>query len=140
MIYFSGTSSDTDISLACLRKLPLNYRQAATCENPTLRSVSIIYHRLTAFLRDSKSADRKVMGVRPPLPAPNKSFKTIYLLDCRFSGPAGVLAVGGYLGAIRLHGGCNGLHRPAHRFWIGDGVAVKYAARLPAPMSIISFS
>ena len=37
---------------------------------PTLRSISLIYHRLTVFLRDSKSADRKVVGVRPPLPAP----------------------------------------------------------------------
>jgi hypothetical protein len=38
----------------------------------SLITLDYAYHRLTVFMGNSKSADRKVVGVRPPLPAPPK--------------------------------------------------------------------
>jgi hypothetical protein len=35
-----------------------------------LRSITLIYHRLTGFAGNSKPAEFTLMGVRPPLPAP----------------------------------------------------------------------
>jgi hypothetical protein len=55
------------------------------------------------------------------------------LFHCTAAFPAGIglKAVRGQLVAGRFQGGCNSRHCPAHRFWIGDGVAVKHAARFP---------
>ena len=46
----------------------------------TLRSIAPILDRFTVFIGNSKSADRKVIGVRPPLPAPSQKllFRIVY--------------------------------------------------------------
>ena len=76
----SGTSSGTDISLARLRIITLSCGWAVTCGVPTLRSISLIYHRLTVFLRDSKSVGGNSMGVQLLLPAPYDVVVTALIL------------------------------------------------------------
>jgi hypothetical protein len=47
---------------------------AGHCENPTLRSITLIYHRHTVFSGDSQSVGGNSMAVRFPLPAPSILF------------------------------------------------------------------
>jgi hypothetical protein len=54
---FSGTSSGTDLSLACLRQITLKYGRERTYAYAQLRPITLIYHRFTVFAANSKSAD-----------------------------------------------------------------------------------
>ena len=40
--------------------------------SPIMLKLLLIYHRLTVFAGNSKSAEGNLVGVRPPLPAPHK--------------------------------------------------------------------
>ena len=70
VVAVSGTGSGTHISLARLRQITLNCGEHRIYLYAKFPSITLIYHRLTVFSGNSKSAEGNLVGVRPPLPAP----------------------------------------------------------------------
>jgi hypothetical protein len=66
VVAVSGTGSGTHISLARLRQITLNCGDQRIYLYAKFPQITLIYHRLTVFSGNSKSAEGNLVGVRPP--------------------------------------------------------------------------